>query len=192
MLANRVRRGSDAAMSRYNRMLFVDVELTCWEGEPPAGEQPELIAIGIVDLRTDDLSVKREQAFLVRPQSSSISAFCSTLTGITPKEAAAAPPLPEVVRTIRKSFGQGDWCAWGRDDELIRESCARAGADLPFTGAFHDLAGQVRGLLGLTYRLGLDEALQRFGLDWEGIPHEALADARNLARLFAALARRLR
>jgi inhibitor of KinA sporulation pathway (predicted exonuclease) len=50
----------------------------------------------------------------------------------------------------------------------------------------------VRALLGLTYRLGLDEALERFGLDWEGPPHDALADAKNLARLFIALAQRLR
>jgi inhibitor of KinA sporulation pathway (predicted exonuclease) len=179
-------------MSKYNRMLFVDVELTCWEGAPPAGELPELIAFGIVDLKTDDLAIRREKMFLVRPQASAISPFCSTLTGITPKEAEAAPPLPEVVRTIRKTFGQSDWCAWGRDDQLIRESCERAGAELPFPGGFHDLSAQVRGLLGLTYRLGLDEALARFGLDWEGPPHDALADARNLARLFMALAERLR
>jgi inhibitor of KinA sporulation pathway (predicted exonuclease) len=130
--------------------------------------------------------------YFVRPQVSTISPFCSTLTGITPKEAAAAPPLPEVVRTIRKTFGQRDWCAWGRDDELIRDSCARTGSELPFLGGFHDLAAQVRNLLGLTYRLGLDEALERFGLDWEGPPHDALADARNLARLFVAMARKLR
>lgn len=179
-------------MSKYNRMLFVDVELTCWEGAPPAGEVPELIAFGIVDLKTDDLAIRREKMLFVRPLSSTISPFCSTLTGITPKEADAAPLLPEVVRTIRKTFGQSDWCAWGRDDQLIRESCERAGADLPFLGGFHDLAAQVRGLLGLTYRLGLDEALERFGLDWEGPPHDALADARNLARLFMALAGRLR
>jgi len=179
-------------MAKYNRMLFVDVELTCWEGEPPAGEQSELIAFGIVDLRTDDLAIRREKLFLVNPQASTISPFCSTLTGITRKDAAAAPPLPEVVRTIRKTFGQCDWCAWGRDDELIRASCERVEADLPFLGAFHDLAAQVRGLLGLTYRLGLDEALERFDLDWEGPPHDALADARNLGRLFIALARRLR
>ncbi len=179
-------------MTRYNRMLFVDVELTCWEGDPPPGEQPELIAFGIVDLRTDDLEIRREKLFLVRPLASAISPFCSALTGITPKEAAQAPPLPEVVRTILKTFGQSDWCAWGRDDALIRESCERSGAELPFLGAFHDLAAQVRGLLGLTYRLGLDEALERFGLDWEGPPHDALADARNLTRLFIALARRVR
>jgi inhibitor of KinA sporulation pathway (predicted exonuclease) len=179
-------------MSRYNRMLFVDVELTCWEGEPPQGEAPELIAFGMVDLKTDELAIRREKLFLVRPQASVISPFCSTLTGITPKEADAAPPLPEVVRTIRKTFGQSDWCAWGRDDVLIREGCERAGAELPFLGCFHDLAAQVRGLLGLTYRLGLDEALERFGLDWEGPPHDALADAKNLARLFIALANRLR
>ena len=179
-------------MSRYNRILFVDVELTCWDGAPPPGEVSEVIAIGIVDLKTDDLAIRREQMFLVRPQVSSISPFCTTLTGITPHEAAAAPPLPEVVRTIRKTFGQSDWCAWGRDDALIRDSCERAGAELPFLGCFHDLAAQVRGLLGLTYRLSLEEALERFGLDWEGPPHDALADARNLARLFIALAKRLR
>lgn len=179
-------------MSKYNRMLFVDVELTCWEGAPPPGGRAELIAFGIVDLKTDDLEIRREKLFLVRPQASVISPFCTTLTGITPKEAAAAPPLPEVMRTIRKTFGQSDWCAWGRDDALIREGCEQAGADPPFPGSFHDLAAQVRGLLGLTYRLGLDEALERFGLDWEGPPHDALADARNLARLFIAVANRLR
>jgi inhibitor of KinA sporulation pathway (predicted exonuclease) len=179
-------------MSKYNRMLFVDVELTCWDGNAPAGEVSELIAFGIVDLRTDALKIRREKMFFVRPQVSMISPFCTTLTGITPKEAETAPPLPDVVRTIRKTFGQSDWCAWGRDDALIRESCERAGAELPFPGCFHDLAAQVRGLLGLTYRLGLDEALHRFGLDWEGPPHDALADARNLARLFMALARQTR
>ena len=97
-----------------------------------------------------------------------------------------------VARTIRKSFGASDWCAWGRDDELIRENCDRSGAEFPFPGQFHDLAAQVRLLLGLTYRLGLDEALARFGLDFEGQPHDALADARNLARLHIAVAGRLR
>ena len=76
-------------MTRYNRMLFVDVEMTCWEGEPPPGERAELIAIGIVDLRTGDLAIRREKLFLVCPQASTISPFCSTLTGITPRDAAA-------------------------------------------------------------------------------------------------------
>lgn len=180
------------AMTHYNRMLCIDVEMTCWEGAPPEGEASEMIALGIVDLRTDDLEIKRAQQFLIRPQFSTISPFCSTLTGITPNEGAAAPPLAEVLRTVRKSFGQSDWCAWGRDDELIRESCQRAGAEFPFPGLFHDVAAQVRLLLGLTYRPGLDEALARFNLDFEGQPHDVLADARNLARLYMEVARRLR
>jgi inhibitor of KinA sporulation pathway (predicted exonuclease) len=166
--------------------------MTCWEGEPPAGEAAEMIALGIVDLKTDDLEIKRAQGFLIRPQFSTISPFCSTLTGITPNEAAAAPPLAEVLRTVRRNFGQGDWCAWGRDDDLIRDSCARAGAEFPFPGLFHDLSAQVRLMLGLTYRPGLDEALARFNLDFEGPAHDALADARNLARLYMEVGRRLR
>lgn len=179
-------------MTNFNRLLCVDVELTCWEGPPPEGEVPEIIALGIVDLRTDDLEIRREKLFLVKPALSRISPFCSTLTGITPKEVAKAPLLPDVLRQVRKTFAQGDWCAWGQDDVLIRECCDRAGAELPFPGRFHDLAAQVRLFLGLTYRLGLDEALERFGLDFEGQPHDALADARNLARLHMEIGRRLR
>lgn len=179
-------------MTNYNRLLCIDVEMTCWEGPPPDGEVPEMIALGIVDLRTDSLEIRREKLYLIKPQLSRISPFCSTLTGITPKEVEHAPALPEVVRAARKSFAQGDWCAWGRDDALIAENCARSGAEFPFPGLFHDLAAQMRLLLGLTYRPGLDEALARFGLDFEGQPHDALADARNLARLFIAVAGRLR
>ena len=179
-------------MTHYNRMLCIDVEMTCWEGAPPEGEVPEMIALGIVDLRTDDLEIKRARQFLIRPQFSTISPFCSTLTGITPKEAEAAPPLADVLRAVRKNFGQSDWCAWGRDDDLIRDSCDRANAEFPFPGLFHDVAAQVRLLLGLTYRPGLDEALARFNLDFEGPAHDALADARNLARLYMGVARRLR
>lgn len=179
-------------MSKYNRILCIDVEMTCWEGAPPPGEVSEMIALGIVDLRTDDLEIKRAQQFLIRPQFSTVSPFCSILTGITPKEAEAAPPLAEVLATVRKSFGQGDWCAWGRDDEMIRDSCGRAGVAFPFPGLFHDVSAQVRLLLGLTYRPGLDEALARLNLDFEGPAHDALADARNLARLYMEVARRLR
>ena len=179
-------------MTKYNRLLCIDVEMTCWEGAPPDGEVPEMIALGIVEVKSDDLAIQREKLFLIRPQLSTISPFCSTLTGITPNEGGAAPPLAQVIRSVRKQFGQRDWCAWGRDDELIRESCDRAGAEFPFPGLFHDLAAQVRLLLGLTYRPGLDEALARFGLDFEGQPHDALADARNLALLFMEVARRLR
>jgi len=60
-------------------MLFVDVELTCWEGEPPAGEASEVIAIGIVDLKTDDLELRREKLFLARPQVSTISPASAAL-----------------------------------------------------------------------------------------------------------------
>jgi inhibitor of KinA sporulation pathway (predicted exonuclease) len=179
-------------MSNYNRLLCVDVEMTCWEGPPPDGEQPEMIALGIVDLRTDSLEIRREKLYLIKPEVSRISPFCSTLTGITPKEVAKAPPLADVFKAARKTFAQGDWCAWGRDDELIGANAARVGVAIPFPGLFHDLAAQVRLLLGLPYRPGLDEALARFDLDFEGQPHDALADARNLARLFIEVARRLR
>jgi hypothetical protein len=46
-------------MTQYNRMLFVDVELTCWEGSPPGGEVSEVIAFGIVDFKTSRSGARR-------------------------------------------------------------------------------------------------------------------------------------
>jgi inhibitor of KinA sporulation pathway (predicted exonuclease) len=32
---------------RLDQILVVDVESTCWEGEPPDGQEPEIIEIGL-------------------------------------------------------------------------------------------------------------------------------------------------
>ena len=32
---------------KLDKILVVDIEATCWEGKPPAGEQNEIIEVGI-------------------------------------------------------------------------------------------------------------------------------------------------
>src|SRR5262245_16464592 len=69
----------------------VDVEATCWEGEPPpwrreARQVSEIIEIGLTVV---DLAAGRRLArhkILVRPERSAVSEFCTELTGLTRAE----------------------------------------------------------------------------------------------------------
>ena len=79
----------------------VDIEATCWEGNPPAGQYSEIIEVGIVVM---DLSIRNQQrnrkqnngklstiritdkkSFLIKPVASEVSRYCTELTTITPE-----------------------------------------------------------------------------------------------------------
>ena len=44
---------------KYDKLLIVDLEATCWRGRPPKGMRQEIIEIGIValDLNTKEISI---------------------------------------------------------------------------------------------------------------------------------------
>lgn len=175
-----------------SRLLVVDLELTCWRDAPPAGEAPEIIEIGLVELDSRQRSITREARFLVRPVSSKLSAFATELTGITAAELTReARPFREVARSIRKAFGAKPWLAWGRDNEAIGAAALMAGADHPFPGPFANLAELYRLLTGAACKVALEDALAAHGVTPDLPAHSALVDARNTARLFLALGRRL-
>ena len=52
----------------------VDVEATCWEGDPPAGQRNEIIEIGIVALNLETLECTDKRSIMVRPEYSEIRA----------------------------------------------------------------------------------------------------------------------
>jgi inhibitor of KinA sporulation pathway (predicted exonuclease) len=67
-----------------DQIVVVDVESTCWEGQPPPGEESEIVEIGVclVDVATGVRSERR--SILVRPERSHVSPFCTQLTKRTP------------------------------------------------------------------------------------------------------------
>lgn len=61
--------------------LCVDVETTCWDTVSPIGQVAEIIQIGIVLVRSGVLIDQWQ--FEVKPELSTISKFCTDLTGIS-------------------------------------------------------------------------------------------------------------
>ena len=179
---------------RLDRAIVLDLEMTCWEGEVPAGERPEIIEIGIVEVNLRTLSLRREGRYLVRPIASRVSPYCTALTGLTWEEVRTGRPLTEVCRTLAKEFGgaRTTWFAWGRDDEVLARQAATDGAVLPFSGPFLDLSLLHGMAFPDQHRTGLAAACAHYGLDWQGRSHSALDDARMTARVLMEMLGRQR
>lgn len=182
---------------RLDRLLVVDFEETCWDGAAPPGQETEIIEIGIAEIILDEPvpTIGRTASYFVRPVQSEVSAYCTMLTGITPAMVRKqGRHLNEVIGTIRKNFGGGakTWAAWGRDDESIRRDCARLGIEQPFSDSYLNLGMLYNLFMGVDKQAGVDAALKRFGLTFEGSRHRAGHDAYNTARIACRMAAMLR
>jgi inhibitor of KinA sporulation pathway (predicted exonuclease) len=184
---------STDGLPTHSRALYIDVEMTCWKGPPPAGMKQEIIEIGITEMDLQSLSIVREKAYFVRPRRWEISALCTKLTGITGDDIRTARPFPEVLSALIDEFdpSKAMCCTWGNDDALIAATCQA-----------HRLTSPLRHLVDLTHlfsrlflikqQVNLAKAIEILGLGFDGTPHSALADARNTARVHAAIIRRMR
>lgn len=178
-----------------DRVLTLDIELTCWEESIPAGMRSEIIEIGIVEANTISGEITRERSFLVRPVASEISAYCTDLTGITPAAIGReGRPLDEVLRTIGNEYGvTKSVVTWGNDAASIERCCKEAEIANPFDATRFINVGQLLSLMiGEDRRVGLYEALQLLGVDETGRRHSGLDDARNTMLAYIEIGRRLR
>jgi len=168
----------------------VDVEATCWAGEPPAGQVSEIIEIGVCELDVESGERVGKHSVLVRPERSTVSEFCTSLTTLTAEQVAGGVTYAEACRLLRKDFGSRDrvWASYGDYD---RKQFERQGS-YPF-GPRHV---NVKTLFALSRRLprevGLDAALRIAGLPLEGTHHRGDDDAWNIAALFGGILRSAR
>ncbi|MEU8620696.1 3'-5' exonuclease [Streptomyces sp. NPDC048623] len=180
--------GTDHASDQL--LNVVDIEATCWDGQPPPGAVSEIIEIGlaVVDL-TEHRRVARHR-ILVRPARSEISAFCTGLTGITPEEAAGGVSFAEACRILADEHDarRRPWASWGDyDRKQFDRQCRATGVAYPFgrpAEAGHTNAKAVfTEAYGLRKRPGMDGALKIAGLPLEGRHHRGEDDAWNIAAL---------
>jgi inhibitor of KinA sporulation pathway (predicted exonuclease) len=175
----------------------IDVEATCWEGQPPPGAVSEIIEIGLAVVDLDARERVARHRILVRPARSRLSAFCTGLTGLTQAEADTGVSFAEACDTLVREHGAGvrPWASWGDYDrhQFVRQ-CAAERVAHPFghpAERTHTNAKAVftedRGLRG---RPGMAQALEIAGLPLQGRHHRGVDDAWNIAALVLELAGR--
>lgn len=175
---------------RKDKVLVIDFEMTCWEGEPPVGQQPEIIEIGIVEIDIDALSILRSHSYLVKPELSDVSDYCEALTGHSGRKLKKqGQPLQQIASQLQKKWGTASkaWIAWGSDRKAIVDDCVAKGVHNPFSEAFHDLGQQFTFMTGSHSAVGLSKAMESLGLERSGRIHSGVDDALDTARTWIAL-----
>lgn len=162
----------------------VDIEATCWAKDEPAKHVSDIIEIGLttVDLAAGERLAKHK--ILVRPERSTVSEFCTELTGLTQEEVDSGISFAESCDLLASEHKAPDrpWASWGEyDRDQFRRQCAATGVAYPF-GETHVNAKSVFGTVHRG-RHGMKAALELAGLPLEGRHHDGADDSWNIAAL---------
>jgi len=186
-------------MQRYDlsRILIVDLEATCWDGEPPSGQTGEIIEIGVALLSTDDGTIERGPEIIVRPTSSVVSEFCEQLTGISQRMVdERGVDFAAAIDLLIQQYGDSRlaWASFGDyDRHMLANACHRHGITYPLSDT-HINVKRIEAILNGYKETGMMRCLKRMGLDLaEGTQHHRGGDdALNIARILWEIIRRYR
>jgi len=180
---------------RRDKLVIVDLEATCWENNPPTGQVPEIIEIGICTLDLKTLRREDGRSILVRPEKSHVSLYCTNLTTLTEavlyEEGMRFSEACEIIRGLYLTRDRA-WASWGNYDRtLFKEECRDRRVPYPFSSR-HLNAKRLFAELELRSRkgIGMASALERTGMSLEGTHHRGEDDAWNIAELIAYLVRK--
>jgi len=171
-------------MQHTENILVLDLEATCWEGNPPPGEISEVIEIGICLLDTRNGAVSHSEALLVQPERSRVSAFCTQLTTITPELLAHEGMSFEAACKRLQHLQQHTWASYGAYDlRMMHTQCARMQCSYPLSAQHINVKELLAERMSLKKKPGMKAALDLLGIPLQGTHHRGVDDARNIAAI---------
>jgi inhibitor of KinA sporulation pathway (predicted exonuclease) len=177
-------------MVRRDRILVVDIEATCWAGDPPPDQQSEIIEIGVCALDVARREVGEARSILVKPTRSLVSPFCTALTTLTQAMVDEGIAFEAACALVEREFDAKSylWASWGKYDlTMFKAQCHAFGVPYPFSGRHANLKQVFAKSINNKERVGMNRALDILALPPEGTPHRGGDDARSAARILAAL-----
>ena len=173
-------------MRKLDKIIVIDLEATCWEGDPPPGESSEIIEIGLCVLDVATGHREPARALLVKPEHSGLSPYCQKLTTITPEMLENAPNLPEACAILREEYHSESrtWASYGDYDRLmLAAQCDARAISYPFGRSHINVKNLFALQMGLEREVGLQKATSMLGLPFEGTIHRGMDDAWNIAAI---------
>jgi inhibitor of KinA sporulation pathway (predicted exonuclease) len=179
-------------MSTPKHILVVDVEATCWDNLPPnkfPNTRNEIIEIGLVvmDVKTHEIGERR--AIMVKPATTEISDFCTSLTTITPEMIEEyGIPFPDACDILKKEYKsyRQIFASWGDyDRRAFEKNCAWNDVANPFGNMNLNVKALFAAKYGYTggqAKCGLD-----LGILMQGTAHRGVDDAYNIAKILQKL-----
>lgn len=174
---------------RYDFIIVVDIECTCWDGPTPPEEENEIIEVGICRLyHNGERGSKR--SILVKPERSTVSPFCTELTTLTQEQVDGGVSFAEACMQIEKDYKTRPrvWASYGDyDRQMFERQCMARGIAYPFSPSHMNVKTLFTLLRGMHHDVGMAVALELLGLPLEGTHHRGDDDAWNIAAMLGKL-----
>ncbi len=180
---------------RLDKIIVVDVESTCWDGEPPPGQQSEIIEVGVCLVDVAGATVGESESLIVRPETSRVSGFCTGLTTLTQEQADRGMSFRDACSRLKKRYDTKvrPWASYGDyDRRQFERQCAARGVGFPFGPTHINVKNLFAVSRALPREVGMSDALAGMELPLLGTHHRGVDDARNIAAILAELLRRMR
>ena len=171
---------------KLDQILVIDLEATCWLGDPPEGQDSDIIEIGLCTLDVTTGQRLDKVSIVVRPERSTISEYCTALTTLTQEEVDQGISFREACSLLRTQYASKEhlWASFGDYDRLIFErECLTHGVKYPFGRGYLNVKSLFAVAQNLDRELPLDEAMDWLGFPLEGHHHRGEDDAWNIARI---------
>jgi inhibitor of KinA sporulation pathway (predicted exonuclease) len=144
----------------------------------------------VLELAT--LEPGERESVLVVPTGSTISAFCTELTTLTPEQVAGGVTFSEACAALaaRHHTRERGWASWGDfDRRIFEQQCAREAVPSPFGISHLNVKHLFAAVHGQPQETGMMEALRVAKMPHQGTHHRGGDDAWNIAGLLAGLLR---
>lgn len=165
----------------YQRVVLFDMEMCCWGNKTPNGD---IIQIGLVEYNLVSEEITRTSNYYITPIQDNISEYCTSLTGITStfilKNGKA---LSAVLQSIKDKYGSSNtmYCCWGDDANYLNNICLKYKLINPIKHSLNlSLLFLLKNRVKSSNKIGLMKALHMLGHQFDGMPHDALTDSKNL------------
>lgn len=175
------------ANNKYDEVVVIDLEATCWETpEEAAANTSEIIEIGVCLLNVLTGEISKSQGIIVKPEISSVSGFCTELTSITPEMASNGISFEDAIGILKKVYGMRNKVVAGYgnyDQNKLAKECEHKGVKSPLGPTYLNISAMATLKLKTNKRLSLTRACEAFGLTFEGQLHRGVDDAVMAAKV---------
>ena len=175
---------------KFDQIIVIDVESTCWQGKVPPGEINEIIEIGVCPIDTKSGNLLNSRGILVRPEHSTISEYCTQLTTLTQEDIDTGITFREACSILVNDYKTKDrvWASYGYYDmDQFEIQCERDNVQYPFSNSHINVKILFAVVNSLPKRVGMTEALKILKIPLEGIHHRGIDDAQNIANILSKI-----
>src|SRR5579862_4605979 len=178
--------------NNIEKIICLDLELTCWDNDKENSKKSEIIEIGFCMLNVEKQGIEKPVSIYILPDNMDISEFCTNLTGITKKILyKQGKPLSEAFDKLINKFGSKNktWCSFGEGDlSAIEDACKENKLIYPFSKSYLNVSAltTLKHKM-ISQRLGLEQALNIYKQPFIGKQHRAYIDAYNTAILLGLI-----